>query len=189
MALVSAVILSSMCSVPHWIGGLLNTIVIFYDVSGTPFRRRRIAFGDIFLLGSAIIVEMEDERVMAKLLQSMNEHIPPKRKSIADMLDETDPFYEGKDGRRYSVSKDELRKLASFADPWDLDRIKIPILLMTDTSYGSGYWKIIGKAETILVSRLIDREPEKVDEILIFYPQLNDLRRQFPTTTNAMYMP
>ena len=132
---------------------------------------------------------MEDERVMAKLLQSMNEHIPPKRKSIADMLDEVNPFYEGKDGRKYTVSKDELRRLASLADPWDLGRIKIPILLMTDTSYGPGYWKVIGKAETTLISRLIEREPEKVDEIVIFHPHLNALRRQFPTTTNAMYMP
>ena len=83
----------------------------------------------------------------------------------------------------------QLKKLASFADPWDLGRIKIPILLMTDTSYGNGYWKVIGKAETLLISRLINREPEKEDEIVIFYPQLNDLRRLFPTATNAMYMP
>jgi uncharacterized protein len=132
---------------------------------------------------------MLDERVMERLLKSMNEHIPPKRKSIAAMLDETEPFYEGRDGRRYVVSREELKKLAACADPWDLDRIKVPILLMTDTSYGNGYWKVIGKAETRLISRLINREPERDDEIIIFYPQLNDLRRQFPTTTNAMYMP
>jgi uncharacterized protein (UPF0216 family) len=127
--------------------------------------------------------------VMERLLRSMNEHIPPKRKSIAAMLGEKEPFYEGRDGRRYSVPKEELTMLAACADPWDLDRIKVPILLMTDTSYGNGYWKVIGKAETRLISRLIKREPEKADEIIIFYPQLNDLRRQFPTTTNAMYMP
>jgi uncharacterized protein len=132
---------------------------------------------------------MWDERVMEGLIRNMNEHIPPKRRTLANMLSEDDPSYEGKDGRRYMVSRDELRILASNADPWDLDRIKIPLLLMTDTSYGPGYWKIIGKAETTLVSRLIEREPEKVDEILIFYPQLNELRRRFPTTTNAMYMP
>jgi uncharacterized protein len=132
---------------------------------------------------------MLDEKVMERLIRSMNEHIPPKRKSLAAMLEEAEPYYEGKDGKRYSVSKDELKRLAACADPWDLDRIKIPILLMTDTSYGSGYWKVIGKAETRLISRLINREPEKVDEIVIFYPQLNDLRRQFPTATNAMYMP
>jgi Uncharacterized protein conserved in archaea len=132
---------------------------------------------------------MLDERVMEGLLRSMNEHIPPKRKSIAALLYEDEPFYEGKDGRKYKVSKDELKKLAACADPWDLDRIKIPVLLMTDTSYGNGYWKVIGKAETRLVSRLINREPEKEDIIIIFYPQLNDLRRRFPTTTNAMYMP
>ncbi|HEY3419412.1 MAG TPA: DUF61 family protein [Methanomassiliicoccales archaeon] len=132
---------------------------------------------------------MLDERVMERLIRNMNEHIPPKRRSLAAMLYENDPFYEGKDGRKYKVSKDELKKLASCADPWDLERIKIPILLMTDTSYGNGYWKVIGKAETRLISRLINREPEKPDEIIIFYPQLNDLRRQFPTATNAMYMP
>jgi uncharacterized protein len=132
---------------------------------------------------------MLDEKVMERLLRNMNEHIPAKRKSLAAMLDEGEPFYEGKDGRRYKVSRDELNKIASLADPWDLDRIKIPILLMTDTSRGDGYWKVIGKAETKVVSRLINREPEKEDEILIFYPQLNDLRRLLPTTTNAMYMP
>jgi uncharacterized protein len=132
---------------------------------------------------------MLDEKAMEKLIQNMNQHIPQKRKSLAVMLDEDDPSYEGKDGRRYKVSKEELRKMALSADPWDLNRIKIPILLMTDTSYGSGYWKVIGKAETTLISRLINREPEKQDEIVIFYPQLNDLRRQFPTATNAMYMP
>lgn len=132
---------------------------------------------------------MLDERVMERLIRNMNEHIPAKRKSLAAMLDEDDPFYEGKDGRHYKVSKDELKKIASYADPWDLDRIKIPILFMTDTSYGDGYWKVIGKAETRLVSRLINREPEKEDEIVIFYPQLNDLRRLLPTATNAMYMP
>ena len=132
---------------------------------------------------------MLDERVMERLIRNMNEHIPSKRKSLATMLDENEPFYEGKDGRRYIVSKDELRKIASIADPWDLDRIKIPILLMTDTGYGTGYWKVIGKAETRVISRLINREPEKEDEIIIFYPNLNDLRRLLPTATNAMYMP
>ncbi len=136
-----------------------------------------------------LIKKMLDEKVMEGLIRNMNEHIPPKRKSLATMLDEEDPFYEGKDGRRYRVSKDELHIIADKAEPWDLDRIKIPILLMTDTSYGDGYWKVIGKAETRLVSRLINREPEKEDVIYIFYPQLNDLRRLLPTATNAMYMP
>ena len=85
---------------------------------------------------------MFDERVMEKLIRNMNEHIPSTRKSLAAMLDEGEPFYEGKDGRHYIVSKDELKKIAAVADPWDLNRIKIPILLMTDTSYGTGYWKV-----------------------------------------------
>jgi uncharacterized protein (UPF0216 family) len=99
------------------------------------------------------------KKVMERPLHKMNEHIPAKRKSLTDMLDETESFYEGKDGQKNKVSKDELKKVAVVGDPWDLNRIKIPILLMTDTSYGDGYWKVIGKAETRLISAA--QRPEK----------------------------
>jgi uncharacterized protein (UPF0216 family) len=48
---------------------------------------------------------------------------------------------------------------------------------------------VIGRTEVKVVSKLIEREPEKEDEMLIFYPQLHHLRKTLPTTTNVMYMP
>jgi len=132
---------------------------------------------------------MYSEGTLEKLFKSMNSHIPAIRPSLAVLLEMEEPSYSDKNGRTYMLSKAELQDLASFVDKWDLGRIKVPILLMTDTSYEGGYWKVIGMMETKVVSRIIGREPEKEDEILIFYPQMLELRKRFPTVTNSMYMP
>ena len=47
----------------------------------------------------------------------------------------------------------------------------------------------MGRLEVRLISRLINREPEREDEMRIFYPHLLEIRKMLPTTTNSMYMP
>ena len=70
---------------------------------------------------------------------------------------------------------------------FDRSRLKLPILIMTDTSYGDGYWKVLGKIEVKVMSRLIGRQPEREDEMRIFYPYLKDIRDKLPTTTNTVF--
>jgi uncharacterized protein (UPF0216 family) len=129
------------------------------------------------------------DKTLAKMFQSMNEHIPAVRPNLADLLESKEPAYKGKDGRSYLVDRKELELLAKNLDKWDWPRLKIPILLMTDTSYEGGMWKVIGRTEVSVISKIIGREPEREDEILIFYPQLMDIRKLLPTCTNCMYMP
>jgi uncharacterized protein (UPF0216 family) len=132
---------------------------------------------------------MLNERVLEKFFQTMNAHIPAKRPSLASLLESSDPSYSGRDERVFHVDKRELDLLAKQLDTWDHSKLKIPILLMADTNYEDGRWKVIGRTEVKVVSKLIEREPEKEDEMLIFYPQLHHLRKTLPTTTNVMYMP
>jgi uncharacterized protein (UPF0216 family) len=132
---------------------------------------------------------MFDERVLEKLFKSMNEHVPAQRPNLADLLETEEPCYTGKDGRRYHLDKVELKLISENVDKWDWSRLKLPILLMTDTSQEQGGWKVMGKIEVRLISRLIHREPEREDEMRVFYPQLHDIRKILPTATNSMYMP
>jgi len=37
------------------------------------------------------------------------------------------------------------------------------------------------------MSRLIGRQPEREDEMRIFYPYLKDIRDKLPTTTNTVF--
>lgn len=132
---------------------------------------------------------MYSEKTWSKMFQTMNSHIPAKRPSLDELMSSKDPFYVGKDGNTYHVDRKELELLAETLETWDWPKLKIPILFMTDTNYEGGMWKVTGKTEVKAISKIIKREPEKEDEILIFYPQLMDLRRLLPTCTNCMYMP
>jgi uncharacterized protein (UPF0216 family) len=87
----------------------------------------------------------------------------------------------------YSLARKELKLLAELVDDEDRSRLKLPILIMTDTSYGDGYWKVMGKIEVRVMSRLIGRQPEREDEMRIFYPYLKDIRDKLPTTTNTVF--
>jgi len=133
------------------------------------------------------MVEIFNERAMQRLFVNMNQHVPVKRRSLDALLKEKEPVYQGKDGSIYKLDPKELSLLAGLLDEDDRTKLKIPILIMTDTSYGEGYWKVIGKIEVKVLSRLIGREPEREDEMRVFYPYLKEIRDKLPTTTNTVF--
>lgn len=132
---------------------------------------------------------MFNERVLEKMFQSMNAHVPSRRPSLQELLQMEEPSYKGKDENIYHIDREELAYLSQLIEEWEWSKIKIPILLMTDTSYEQGCWKVIGKVEVRLISKIIEREPEKEDEMRLFPHHLRLLRERLPTTTNTMYMP
>ncbi|MDD1767654.1 MAG: DUF61 family protein [Methanomassiliicoccales archaeon] len=124
-----------------------------------------------------------------KLIMVMNKHVPSTRKTLRDLMSQNEPAYVGKDGNTYRVSKDELEIIASQIEDYERGGIKIPILIMTDTSYPGGAWKVMGRIETKVVSRIIGREPDTPEEIRLFHPHFVDLRKRLPSSTTVLYMP
>ena len=131
--------------------------------------------------------DLFNEMAMQRLFTNMNQHVPVKRRSLQQLLDDPDPSYLGKDGRTYRLDRKELTVLSELLEPEERSRLKIPILIMTDTSYGDGYWKVIGALEVKVLSRLIGREPEKDDEMRVFYPYFKEIRDTLPTATNTVF--
>jgi uncharacterized protein (UPF0216 family) len=128
-----------------------------------------------------------NERAMQRLFTNMNQHVPVKRRSLQQLLQDSDPSYVGKDGRTYRINRKELELLSELLDPEERGRLKLPILIMTDTSYGDGYWKVIGTLEVKVFSLIINRTPEKDDEMRVFYPHLMEIRDKLPTATNTVF--
>jgi len=128
------------------------------------------------------------EGEMRKLLESMNWHVPAKRVSLGELRRQVEAGYQAKDGRRYHISKEEINLVASLLDPWDQDRIKLPIIVMTDASEG-GMWKVMGRLEVKVVSQIVGRTPEFEDQMRLFHPHVVELRRRLPTATTIMFSP
>jgi len=128
-----------------------------------------------------------NERAMQRLFTNMNQHVPTKRRTLESLLMEAEPSYQGKDGSTYKLDRKELQILAGLLEEEERSHLKIPILIMTDTSYGDGYWKVMGKLEVKVLSKFIGREPEREDEMRIYYPYFRDIRVKLPTATNAVF--
>jgi uncharacterized protein len=132
---------------------------------------------------------MFDEGVLQKLLANMNQHLPAQRKPLTELLLDKDPYYIGKDGHRYRLDRKELEYIASLLDLFEQARLRLPILIMTDTTYDSGGWRVAGKVEAKLISKVLEREMDSEEEIRFFFPHLNELRKKLPTSTTVMFMP
>ena len=132
---------------------------------------------------------MFDERSVQKMLSIMNQHLPVSKRSITELLAEKDPSYLAKDGHVYRFDRRELEHLASLLNDLDRPRLRLPILIMSDTGYEGGAWKVTGKIEVKVIAALLEREPESETEMRLFFPHLHQLRKSLPTTTTVMYAP
>ena len=134
--------------------------------------------------------EMQGESQVRKMMEIMNRHVPSKRRSLDAMLRSNEAEYSGKDGNHYHIKRGELKLLASIIEESERRRLKVPIIIMTDTSYGrEGAWKVMGRTEVKVVSRIIGRGSEYPEEIRLFHPHLVQLRRALPTATTILYSP
>ena len=132
---------------------------------------------------------MVDQLSIEKLIQSMNRHVPAKRASLQQFLEMEEPAYTGKDGNEYALRREVLETIASVLEEWELHRLRLPIYISTDTTYPGGAWKIRGRMDVKVISQLLEREPEKDDEMRLFFPHVSELRKLLPTSTTVLYMP
>ncbi|MBM4237246.1 MAG: DUF61 family protein [Euryarchaeota archaeon] len=132
---------------------------------------------------------MFSDGALEKLIATMNRHIPSARRRLSDLLEDANPVYLGRDGAVYRISREELFRISSLLDDHEKRRLRLPILLMTDTSYPGGAWKVSGQLEVKVISKVVGREPESEGELRLFYPHLLELRRLLPTATTCLYMP
>jgi uncharacterized protein (UPF0216 family) len=132
---------------------------------------------------------MFNESTLQRFIVVMNRHLPAQRRALADLLLEKEPCYEGKDGNRYKLDMAELRYLDSLLDFFDKGKLRIPILVMTDTEGDCGAWKVTGKVEAKVIAKVLERDLDTEDMVRFFHPHLHELRRKLPTTTTVMYMP
>ena len=133
---------------------------------------------------------MQDDSQMRKMLEMMNRHVPSKRTSLEELLKAKEAGYQGKDGINYHIKRKELELLESLVDPSERPKLKLPIIILTDTSYeAGGAWKVLGKVEVKVVSRIVGRDPEFPDQMRLFHPHMVKLRSELPTATTTMFSP
>ena len=134
-----------------------------------------------------------EKKISLKFLQTLNRHLPVKRKTLKELLLEDKPCIQNRDGSIHSFERKELEKIASMISEWDYERLRLPIYLEMSSSMERGAIKISGRIESGIIYRVLhgnEKEQKKIpekDSLIIYYPQLRMIRRQLSTTTQFMF--
>lgn len=125
------------------------------------------------------------DKIVKKQVLSLNRHLPRKRKTLAELLDEEKPHVIGSDGARHRFKNAEIKKLATLIDEKDYKNLKLPIYIEIDSnSEGS---RIAGRLETEIVCKILNLDPCK-SELYIYKPDIKELRKELPTGTQYIFL-
>lgn len=123
------------------------------------------------------------------VIRDMNRHIPVSRKTLLEYLESGEDTYETKDGQKCSVDRKDLEFLAGKCTEIEKMRLRVPIFVSTDISYEGGAWKVEGRTEAAVVSKLLNKRLYKDDFLRIYYPDLKDLRKMLPSLVVVVFLP
>ncbi|MEM0343307.1 MAG: DUF61 family protein [Thermoplasmata archaeon] len=131
-----------------------------------------------------------DESVLRRLIQQMNTKAPLRRLPLRELLEMPEPSYQGRDGERYSIGKEELELIFALATELGLRELRLPIVLMADASHEQSVWRVEGRAECAIISRVIGREwAEPKEKLFLYAPHVATVRRRLPTATTCAFVP
>ncbi len=131
-----------------------------------------------------------EKKMSLKFLQTLNRHLPKKRKTLKELLMEDKPDVENLDGTKHFFDRNELEKLASIIPEREHHKLRLPIYLEMSSSMERGAIKISGRLECMIINRILhgDEKPKDVkDSMIIYYPHLPKIRKELSTATQFMF--
>ncbi|MCX9012831.1 MAG: DUF61 family protein [Candidatus Methanoperedens sp.] len=135
-----------------------------------------------------------EKKISLKFIQTLNRHLPRKRRALKELLLEEKPSIKNLDGSTHSFDKKELEKLASMIPEWEHDRLRLPIYLEMSSSMERGTIRISGRLECRIINRILHegeaqerKGAEEKDSMIIYYPHLAKIRKELPTATQFMF--
>ena len=131
----------------------------------------------------------DDPRDVTKMLAGMNSSAPAGKVSLLDLADSDNPSFRTRSGTVIDIDRAEIDLLMGACTEMEKIRLKLPITMVTDTSGEMSTWRIDGKTEAAVISRILGKPLIKEDSVRIYYPDYQILREKLPSSIVTMYLP
>jgi len=131
-----------------------------------------------------------NKNILVKAIQTMNQHLPSKRLNLTELLTMEKPGIKGKDNTFFIMDRAELDQISQSIPRFLWSRLRLPMLIEMSPDYGSGAARVQGEPEVELVCKILgkDRPPAQTKQIIIYLPEVRELRRKLPTTTQYAFV-
>ncbi len=128
------------------------------------------------------------ESCLAGNMKEFNAHLPRRRKTLSELLEEERPHVACGDGSRHVFKKKELEYLAQIVENKDKEGLFLPIIIEVESRRDRLVVRSKTGTEAKIFSRILEMPVSwKSDAITIFKPQLQVLRRVLKTTTQYVF--
>lgn len=127
------------------------------------------------------------ERVLAKMVEAMNKHMPKKSKSLREMLNEDMPTIKAKDGNEYLIEKDEVEFISQYVDELDWDKFNLPIILEMNKLGEETVIYIRDKRHAEFIKKAFGYDRYVKDVMMLYMYELKNIRRKLRTATQVMF--
>ena len=129
-----------------------------------------------------------NKNILVKTIQTMNQHLPNRRLNLTELLAMEKPGIRGKDNTFFVMDKSELKLISESVPRFLWSRLRLPMLIAMSPDFGSGGARIQGEAEVEMVSKILGKEKPLNKQIVIYLPDVRELRRKLPTTTQYAFI-
>jgi uncharacterized protein (UPF0216 family) len=123
------------------------------------------------------------------ILAESNSNVPVSRRTLIDYLENGGLSYRTRGGEVFEMDLSEIEAIARVCTEVEKIRLRIPMIVSTDTSVEGGAWKVDGETETSVMSKILGKRPYRKDMLRFYNPNLAELRRKFPTTVVLAFVP
>jgi len=129
-----------------------------------------------------------NKNVLVKTIQTMNQHLPTRRINLTQLLTMEKPGVKGKDNAFFVMDKVELDLISQSLPRFLWSRLRLPLLIEMSPDFGNGAARVQGEPEVELVSKILGKERPHAKQIIIYLPEVRELRRKLPTTTQYAFI-
>lgn len=129
-----------------------------------------------------------NRNVLVKTIQTMNSHLPNRRINLAELMTMEKPGIKGKDNTFFIMDKGELDLISQSLPRFLWSRLRLPLLIEMSPDFGNGSARIQGEAEVETVCKILGKERQYAKQIIIYMPEVRELRRKLPTTTQYAFI-
>jgi hypothetical protein len=126
--------------------------------------------------------------VLVKTIQTMNQHLPTRRINLTQLLTMEKPGVKGKDNAFFVMDRVELDLISQSLPRFLWSRLRLPMLIEMSPDFGNGAARVQGEPEVELVSKILGKERPHAKQIIIYLPEVRELRRKLPTTTQYAFI-
>lgn len=121
--------------------------------------------------------------LIANELRIVNKHLPRERLSLSKLISMDVPHVILRDGTVHFFRKAELKKLCSYLDESEWDKLLLPIVIVIRPDIDNGIALVEGALAIKVISRVLEMPipPENSNRLTLYKPHLAILRSQFDT--------